>query len=51
MRRALLRRRRTHFHTPLACAAANVEYALGALERGKPVVLVEEGADDEVLHV
>jgi hypothetical protein len=51
MRPVLLRRRRTHFETPLARAAANVQDALGAPERGKPVVLFEEGADDQVLHV
>jgi hypothetical protein len=51
VRPVLLRRRRTHFETPLARAAANIQNALGAPERGKPVVLFEEGADDQVLHV
>jgi hypothetical protein len=41
----MLCRKRTHFKTPLARAAPNVEDALGTLERG------EQRPDDDVLHV
>jgi hypothetical protein len=47
----MLCRKRTHFKTPLARAAPNVEDALGTLERGEPVPVAEQRPDDDVLHV
>jgi hypothetical protein len=42
---------RTHLQTPLPGTAANVEHALGSLERGKPIALVKEGSYYYMLHV
>jgi hypothetical protein len=41
----------THLQTPLAGAAPNVEHALWALERGKPIALIKEGVYYYMLHV
>jgi hypothetical protein len=50
-RLVLLCRRRTHLEAPFAGAATNVQDAFGALERGKPVALLKECANNHMLHV
>jgi hypothetical protein len=48
---SVLRRRRTHFEAPFPRAAANIKYALRALERRKHISLAKERLYDGMLHV